>query len=90
MYLDPGFGGMLFQVLIAIAAAGGIILFTLRRKLRALFSKKKGADLSYATADVAKSADAKAADGNNMIDLLMDEKTEEQAAFVADEKSDIE
>jgi len=43
MYLDPGFGGMLVQVVIAIVAMGGILLFTLRRKIRALFSGKKGA-----------------------------------------------
>ena len=41
MYLDPGFGGMLLQVLLAIIVAGGAILFSLRRKIRASFSKKK-------------------------------------------------
>jgi len=41
MYLDPGFGGMLVQVVVAIAAAGGVILFSLRKKLNALFSKDK-------------------------------------------------
>ena len=45
MYLDPGFGGMLLQVLLAIIVAGGAILFSLRRKIRASFSKKnKGSD----------------------------------------------
>ena len=45
MYLDPGFGGMLVQVLVALVAAGGAVVFALRKKLRALFSKgsnKKG------------------------------------------------
>jgi len=40
MYLDPGFGGMLLQVIVVIAAVGGGILFTLRKKIRNLFSKK--------------------------------------------------
>jgi len=31
MYLDPGFGGMLLQVLVAIAAAGGVLVFFHRR-----------------------------------------------------------
>ena len=41
MYLDPGFGGMLVQVILAIIAGGGAILFALRKKIRALFSKNK-------------------------------------------------
>ena len=39
MYLDPGFGGMLLQVIVAIAVTGGAILYSLRRKIKALFSK---------------------------------------------------
>ena len=39
MYLDPGFGGMLVQGLVVIAAVGGAILFSLRKKIRALFSR---------------------------------------------------
>ena len=39
MYLDPGFGGMLLQVIVLIAAVGGGILFAIRRKIRRLFSK---------------------------------------------------
>ena len=41
MYLDPAFGGMLLQISIAIIAVGGGILFAVRRKIRALFSKGK-------------------------------------------------
>ena len=41
MYLDPGFGGMLLQILVAVAAAGGAIVFAMRKKIRALFSKSK-------------------------------------------------
>jgi len=40
MYLDPGFGGMLLQVIVVIAAVGGGILFSLRKKIKNLFSKK--------------------------------------------------
>lgn len=41
MYLDPGFGGMLVQVTIAIIAVGGGILYSFRRKIRDFFSKEK-------------------------------------------------
>jgi len=39
MYLDPGFGGMLVQALVALAAVGGGILFSFRKKIRGLFKK---------------------------------------------------
>ena len=42
MYLDPGFGGMLLQLIVAIAAVGGGILFSFRKKIGGLF--KKGDD----------------------------------------------
>jgi hypothetical protein len=41
MYLDPSFGGMLIQLLVAIAAGGGVIIFGMRRKIMALFKKNK-------------------------------------------------
>lgn len=41
MYLDPGFGGMLLQVVLALVVVSGAIIFSLRRKLRSLFSKKQ-------------------------------------------------
>jgi hypothetical protein len=41
MYLDPGFGGMLVQVIVVIAAVGGGLLFSLRKKIRQLFFKDK-------------------------------------------------
>jgi hypothetical protein len=41
MYLDPGFGGMLIQVVVALVAVGGAIVFSARKKISALFSKKK-------------------------------------------------
>ena len=42
MYLDPGFGGMLLQVIVAIAAVGGGILFSFRKKIGGLFKKDDG------------------------------------------------
>jgi len=41
MYLDPAFGGMLLQVIIAIVAVGGGIVYSFRRKIKAFFSKNK-------------------------------------------------
>lgn len=41
MYLDPAFAGMLLQILLALVVVGGVALFTMRRKLRGLFSKKQ-------------------------------------------------
>jgi len=41
MYLDPSFGGMLLQVLVAIAAGGGVIIFGMRKKIKALFKKNE-------------------------------------------------
>jgi hypothetical protein len=41
MYLDPSFGGMLLQLLVAIAAGGGAVIFGMRRKIKALFKKNK-------------------------------------------------
>lgn len=41
MYLDPGFGGMLVQVIVALIAAGGAILFSFRKKIKKVFSKNK-------------------------------------------------
>ena len=44
MYFDPGFGGMLVQVIVALIATGGALLFSFRRKISALFSKNKKSD----------------------------------------------
>ena len=41
MYLDPAFAGMLLQILLALVVVGGVVLFSARRKLRGLFSKKQ-------------------------------------------------
>jgi len=72
MYLDPGFGGMLVQVLIAVVAAGGIVLFTLRRKIKAFFSKNK--ELNTTATDTGASNPVNNGD-NEIIDMLSDENT---------------
>ena len=41
MYLDPAFGGMLLQVIIAIVAIGGGLIYSFRRKIKAFFTKNK-------------------------------------------------
>jgi len=71
MYLDPGFGGMLVQVVVAIVAMGGIIAFSLRRKIRALFSKNK--DTGNKAADLADRANAENDTTDDAIDMLSDE-----------------
>jgi len=65
MYLDPSFGGMLLQVLVAIAAGGGVIVFGMRRKIKALFKKN----------DTAANVNRKTqADGEgDIVDMLADE-----------------
>ena len=34
MYIDPGFGGMLLQAIVAIAAVSGALVFSMRKKIR--------------------------------------------------------
>jgi len=63
MYLDPGFGGMLLQVIIAIVAVGGGLLFAFRRKISQLFSRKNKTDASAQNNDVQEDA----------VDMLDDE-----------------
>ena len=48
MYLDPGFGGMLIQVIVAIVAAGGAMAFAMRKKISSIFSKSGKKDESVA------------------------------------------
>lgn len=40
MYLDPSFGGMLLQAIVAVAAGGGVIIFGMRKKIKSWFKKK--------------------------------------------------
>jgi len=77
MYFDPGFGGALLQIVVTIAAAGGILLFSLRRKLRALFSK--GKERSARNASIGVDADAVEAnklDDGGVIDVLSDDEAD--------------
>ena len=67
MYLDPGFGGMLVQIIVAIAAASGAILFSLRKKIRALFSKNKSNNSGNLSETSMSSAD------DDAIDTLSDD-----------------
>jgi len=70
MYLDPGFGGMLLQVLIVIAAMGGAILFSLRKKIKNFFAKKKDDnDNINTTVDT-----LQATNDSDIIDVLDDDK----------------
>jgi type IV secretory pathway TrbF-like protein len=48
MYLDPGFGSMFIQIVVAIIAAGGAILFSMRKKIRGWLTKGKAGDASAA------------------------------------------
>jgi len=40
MYLDPGFGSMIIQVLIALLASFGAYIIIIRKKIISFFSKK--------------------------------------------------
>ena len=49
MYLDPGFGGMMVQLIIALVAAGGALIYTFRRKISEFFKKNKEQNVSKDT-----------------------------------------
>ena len=68
MYLDPSLGGMLLQILVAVAVAGGAIVFGMRRKIKALFKKNKG---DTGVKPIAKNTGNVE---NDVIDMLSDEK----------------
>jgi len=44
MYLDPGFGSMLIQALIASLAAGGVMVGIFWGKIKAFFGRRKKSD----------------------------------------------
>ena len=68
MYLDPGFGGMLIQIVVAIIAAGGAIAFSMRRKIRIMFVKDKKQDKQVnATSTNVKEND------DDVVDMLSDD-----------------
>lgn len=68
MYLDPGFAGMLVQVLVAIAAMGGAILFSLRKKIKGLFKKDDSSDATGSINSISMTAN-----NNDVIDALDDD-----------------
>jgi len=68
MYLDPGFGGMLVQVIVALATVGGAIIFSLRKKIKNLFTRKKDD-----TADKPKNIVSKTDSPDDMIDTIDDD-----------------
>jgi hypothetical protein len=67
MYLDPSFGGMLIQIIVAVIAGGGAIVFGMRRKIKAFFKKNKG------EAPVADGAVTPSAEGE-VIDMMADDE----------------
>jgi hypothetical protein len=68
MYLDPAFGGMLIQVVLAIAVAGGAIVFGMRKKISAFFGKNKDDSADFAGDLI----DDNAADIEEVVDVLSD------------------
>lgn len=73
MYLDPGFGGMLVQVIVAVIAMGGILVFSLRKKIRALFTKNKNTGSSDAGSINRADTNAGTSDDKDAIDMLSDD-----------------
>jgi len=65
MYLDPSFGGMLIQILVAIVAGGGAILFGMRRKIMAFFKKNKR--------DIPASINRQSQADGEIVDMLSDD-----------------
>ena len=60
MYLDPGFGQMLVQVIIAALAVCGGYFFVIKKKLHSMFSKK-GSQASEEVEEAENEAKAKVA-----------------------------
>lgn len=67
MYLDPAFGGMILQIILALIVVGGTMLFAMRRKIRSLFTKKQD--------DIYKNQPAVNSDASNdgVVDTLSDQ-----------------
>lgn len=68
MYLDPGLGGMLIQLVVAIVATGGAVAFMLRKKIKAFFSGKKE------DAPLEQNAEKAKYDEDDAVDMLPDDK----------------
>lgn len=44
MYLDPGFGSMIIQVVVAAIASCGVVLMIMKSRIKAFFVKRKNKD----------------------------------------------
>ena len=73
MYLDPGFGGMLIQIIVALIAAGGAIAFSMRKKIKAMFSKNKAQTEPLKPASETKTNDSDA----DVVDMLSNDDEED-------------
>jgi len=67
MYLDPSFGGMVLQIIVAAIAGGGAIIFGMRRKVKALSKKNKDAP-------AAAQIKGQASDDGEIVDMLTNEE----------------
>jgi len=65
MYLDPSFGGMFIQIIVAIVAGSGAILFGMRRKIKAFFKKSKN--------DIPVNINRQSQTDGEIVDMLSDE-----------------
>ena len=85
MYLDPGFAGMFLQVIIAIVAAGGILIFSLRRNIKNLFSKNKSdIEAKSIGSEIADSTDM---NDNDVIDVIAAESSDDAESNNSDDDS---
>lgn len=41
MYLDPGFGSMIIQIVVALLAACGAVLILMKARIKVFFTKRK-------------------------------------------------
>jgi len=79
MYLDPGFGGMILQAIVAVVAMGGAIIYSLRRKIRNLFSRKSedsGKKDVSAVSSASKASSRQADSDDDAVDMLDDSQGE--------------
>ena len=68
MYLDPGFGGMLLQIIIAMIAVSGATLFAIRKKLKGFFGRKRNKEMKTPQGSVTRFSDEE-----DIIDTIHDE-----------------
>ena len=74
MYFDPGFGGMFVQVLIAIIAVGGGVIFSMRKKIKNLFNKDKSGTKALDNPALQETPDDAVDMLDDTVDVLNDEK----------------